>query len=232
MIRKMQKVDWLIRHVMLVLDDESPVASPDIAIQSRGTAWYEEAKSQGKHLVVSGCAYVDPDTQRIRITIYKPGFGTRQVLAEEIYHVGLKILCYESPRLFAAIRRWYRSQLANGTDPTFSLADRFASMMAAEETGARTSLPPGVVSAVRKLLGPTANVSASVMQRVVAHWSEALPVCSRHPSAHRSQPLTKGDPMHSIGESARGPPQEVASQYRSQMKQNRLTTSPCERKPL
>jgi hypothetical protein len=176
MIRKMQKVDWLIRHVMLVFDDESPVASPDIAIQSRGTAWYEEARNQGKHLVVCGCAYVDPDTHRIRITIYKPGVAARQVLMEEIYHVGLKIIFYQSRRLFAAIRRWYSGQLTQGNDPTFSLADTFASTMAAEESGVRTNLPPGVVTSVRKLLCPTANVSASVMQRVVTHWSEALPV--------------------------------------------------------
>jgi hypothetical protein len=175
-VRRMQKVDWLVGHVIVVFDDDAPVAWPDIAIQSRGTAWYEQARSQGKHLVVCGCAYVDPDTRRIRITIYRPGFATRQVLMEEIYHIGLKILCYESPRLFAALRRWYRVQLAQGEDPTFSLADRFASMMAAAETGVRTSLPPAVVGSARRLLCPTAAVPSSVMQEVIAHWSEPLAV--------------------------------------------------------
>jgi hypothetical protein len=175
LIQKMQKVRWLAGHVIVVFDDGSPVASPDIAIQSRGTAWYAQAKSQGKHLVVCGCAYVDPDTRRIRITIYEPGFGTRQVLAEEVYHIGLKIICYESPRLFAAIRRWHRGQLARGSDPTFSLADRFAATMARTETGARTSLPPGVVGSARRLLCPTAAVPGSVIQKVITHWSEPLP---------------------------------------------------------
>jgi hypothetical protein len=176
MIQKMQKVDWLVGHVAVVFDDDSPVASPDIAIQSRGTAWYEQARSQGRHLVVCGCAYIDADTRRIRITIHRPGFTNRQVLLEEIYHIGLKILFYGSPRLFAAIQRWYRGQLAQGEDPTLSLADRFASTMAAEETGVRTTLPPGVVRSAQRLLSPTNHVPASILQKLITHWSEPLPV--------------------------------------------------------
>jgi hypothetical protein len=175
MIQKMQKVDWLVGHAIVVFDDESPVASPDIAIQSRGTAWYEQARSQGKHLVVCGCVHVDPDTRRIRITIYRPAFESRQVLLEEVYHIGLKVLCYESPSMFAAIRRWYRGQLTKGCDPTFSLADTFASTMALEETGVRTSLPSTVVKPARRLLCPSSHVPASVMQRVMTQWSEPLP---------------------------------------------------------
>jgi hypothetical protein len=174
-IQKMQKVDWLIRHVIVVFDDESPVASPDIAIQSRGATWYEKARSQGKHLVVCGCAYVDPDTRRIRITIYRPGFATRQVLMEEVYHIGLKIIFYKSRRLFVAIRRWYRGQLIEGSDPTFLLADMFASTMALAQTGVRTSLPPSVVSAAQKLLCPTSRIPTSIMQKLITYWSEPLP---------------------------------------------------------
>jgi hypothetical protein len=176
LVQKMQKVNWLVGHVMVVFDDESPVASPDLAIQSRGTAWYEQARSLGKHLVICGCAYVDRDTRRIRITIYRPGFENRQVLLEEVYHIGLRILCCESPNTFAAIRRWYIGQLTKGSDPTFSLADMFASMMAIEETGVRTSLPSSVVSSARKLLYPSSHIPASVMQRVTTQWSEPLPV--------------------------------------------------------
>ena len=175
LIQKMQKVDWLVGHVMVVFDEDTPLASADIAIQSRGIAWYEQAVSQGKHPVICGCAHMDLDTRRIRITIYKPGFQTRQVLAEEIYHIGLKILCYESPRLFAALRRWHRSQLAEGCDATLSLADRFASTMALEETGVRTSLPSEVVRSARRLLAPTSQVPGSVMHRLITHWSEPLP---------------------------------------------------------
>jgi hypothetical protein len=175
LIQKMQKVDWLVGHVMVVFDEDTPLASPDIAIQSRGIAWYEQAVSRGKHPVICGCAHMDPDTHRIRITIYKPGFQTRQVLAEEIYHIGFKILCYESPRLFAALRRWHRSQLAEGCDSTFSLADRFASTMALEETGVRTSLPSEAVRSARRLLAPTSQVPGSVMHKLITHWSEPLP---------------------------------------------------------
>jgi hypothetical protein len=97
------------------------------------------------------------------------------VLAEEIYPIGLKILCYESARLFAAMRRWYRGQLGKGSDPTLSLADRFASTMAAEETGVRTSLPPGVVNSAQQLLCPTSHIPTSIMQKLITHWSEPLP---------------------------------------------------------
>jgi hypothetical protein len=175
MLHKMQRVDWLVGHVMVVFDDESPVASPDIAIQSRGAAWYEQARSEGKHLVVCGCAQMDPDTRRIRITIYRPGFATRQVLLEEVYHIGLKILCCRSPHTFAALQQWYRGQLAQGGDPTLSLADMFASMMARQDTGVRTKLPFGVVRSARKLLSPSSHVPSSVMQRVITRWSEPLP---------------------------------------------------------
>lgn len=175
LIQRMQKVGWLVGHVRVVFDEDSPLASADIAIQSRGVTWYEQAVSQDRHPVIYGCARLDPDTRRIRITVYRPGFQTRQVLAEEIYHIGLKILFHESPRLFAAIRRWHRSQLAEGCDATFSLADRFASMMALEETGVRTSLPATVVTSARRLLAPTIDVPASVMHKLIAHWSEALP---------------------------------------------------------
>ena len=174
-VQKMQKVDWIVDYVMVVFDDNAPVASPDIAIQSRGMTWYEQARSQGKHLVVCGCAYVDPDTGRIRITIHRPGFRARQVLMEEIYHIGLKILCYKSPRLFGTIQRWYTRQLAHGRDPTLSLADMFASTMALEETGARTSLPSAVVSSARKLLRPSSRISPSILQQVMTHWPEPLP---------------------------------------------------------
>jgi hypothetical protein len=95
---------------------------------------------------------------------------------EEIYHIGLKILFYKSPRLFAAIRRWYQDQLAQGKDTTLSLADRFALMMAREQTGVRTDLPSTIVESARKLLCPTSHVSASIMQQVITHWSQPLPV--------------------------------------------------------
>ena len=175
MLQKMQKVDWLVGHAMVVFDEVSPIASPDIAIQSRGAVWYEQARSEGRHLVVCGSAQVDPDARRIRITIYEPGFASRQVLLEEVYHIGLKILCCMSPRAFAALQRWYKGQLIRGGDPTFSLADMFASMMAREDTGVRTGLPVGVVSAARKLLSPSSQIPASMMQRVITQWSNPLP---------------------------------------------------------
>jgi hypothetical protein len=175
-LQKMQQVDWLVHHVLVVFDDNSPVAWPEVAVQSRGMAWYEQARGQGRHLVICGCAYMDPESGRIRITLYRPGFQNRQVLFEEIYHIGLKVLFYAHPHLFTAIGRWHQSQLACGDDPTLSLADRFASMMAAEETGVRTTLPAQIVSSARKLLCPASRVPDSIMHQVIAHWSQPLPV--------------------------------------------------------
>jgi len=176
LLQQMQKVGWLVRSVMVVFDDDSPLAHPDIAVQSRGAAWYAQARSQAKHLVVCGCACVDRDASRIRITIYRPGFGTRRVIMEEIYHIGLKILFYQRRRLFGVIRRWYQDQLARGQDPTISLPDMFASTMALEETGVNTSLPSCAVNSARSLLCPTAHVPVSIMQKVMLHWSDPVPV--------------------------------------------------------
>jgi hypothetical protein len=51
----------------------------------------------------------------------------------------------------------------------------FASMMAMEETGVRTSLPSDIVTSARKLLSPSTNVPGSVMHKLITHWSEPLP---------------------------------------------------------
>jgi len=121
MVARMQIVDWLVRDAMLVFDDNSPVASPDIAIESRGRRWFEEIKKQGKRPVIRGSSAIDKNTGRIRIAVYRQGFDNNQVLAEEIHHIGFKIIRYVDPDTFAAIRRWYKRQLRDGADPTFSM---------------------------------------------------------------------------------------------------------------
>jgi len=171
MIERMQNVSWLVRNIILVFDDNSPVASHDIAIQSRGQRWYAELKKQGKRTVIRGSASIDTDTGRIRITIYNQAFGNKRVLAEEIYHIGFKIIRHWRPQAFRAIQRWYAHQLRNGADPTFSMPDMFATMIALEESGVTTSLPRNLVKHTQNIFSPANRIPTSVMQKVKASWS-------------------------------------------------------------
>jgi len=175
MVKRMQKIDWLVKNVILVLDGNSPVASQDIAIQSRGRQWYGEIKKQGKRAVICGSASIDRDTGRIRITIYNQGFDNKRVLAEEIYHIGFKIIRYSSPKTFEAIQRWYKRQLKRGTDPTFSMPDMFSTNMALEESGTVTDLPRHVVRHARSMLSTTSSTPDSVMGKVKKNWSVLQP---------------------------------------------------------
>lgn len=174
-IERMQRVNWLVKNLILVLDTNSPAASPDIVIQSRGKRWYGEIKKQGKRPVIRGSVSLDKDTGRIRIRLYKQGFSDNRVLAEEIYHIGFKIIQHSSPRIFEAIQQWYRMQLENGTDPTFSMPDMFSSSMAMEESGTTTTLPRHVVKYARKIFSPTNGISNSVIEQVKRTWSVTQP---------------------------------------------------------
>jgi len=172
MVARMQKVDWLVRNVILVFDDDSPVASPDVAVESRGKRWYEEIKKQGKRPVIRGSAEIDRDTGRIRIAVYNQGLDDRRVLAEEVYHIGFKIIRYASPDTLEAIQRWYNHQLGTGSDPTFSMPDVFSCNMALEESDITTTLPRCVVKQAKKVFSPACAVPASIMEQVRASWSQ------------------------------------------------------------
>ena len=171
MIERMQRVNWLVKNLILVLDANSPAASADIAIQSRGKRWYGEIKKQGKRPVIRGSVSLDKDTGRIRIRLYKQGFSDNRVLAEEIYHIGFKIIRHSKPKIFTAIQRWYRIQLQKDTDPTLSMPDMFSYRMAMEESGIRSGLPLHVVKSARKIFSSANGVSDSGMHRVKACWS-------------------------------------------------------------
>jgi len=171
-IERMQGVNWLARNTMLVLDDNSPAASADIAIESRGQKWYAELKKHNKRPVIYGSASLDRNTGRIRITVYNQGFESKCVLAEEIYHIGFKIIRHSKPQALQAIQKWYENQLRNGADTTFSMPDMFATKMALEESGIATSLPPGIVRHARLLFSPAARIPDSVMEKVKTNWSQ------------------------------------------------------------
>ena len=54
-IDRLKKVDWLAQNCMVVLDDNAPRATMDMAIQSRGQIWFGEIKKQGKNTSIYGC---------------------------------------------------------------------------------------------------------------------------------------------------------------------------------
>jgi hypothetical protein len=170
MIERMQKIDWLVGNTILVLDDNSLEACADIAVQSRGEKWYTELKKQGKRAVIRGSASIDRDTNRIKITLYNQAFESKCVLAEEIYHIGFKIIRHSEKQALDEIQRWYEHQLQNGDDPTFSAADMFSTKMALEESGITTSLPRTLVKHAQRIFSPASTVPASVMEEVKANW--------------------------------------------------------------
>ena len=55
MITRMQRVDWLVKNCIVVLDDNCPVASKEVAIESHGEKWYVEIKKQGKRAIIDAC---------------------------------------------------------------------------------------------------------------------------------------------------------------------------------
>jgi len=171
MLKQMQEIDWLVGNTILVLDNNSPTASTDIAVQSRGEKWYMELKKQGKRAVIRGSASIDKDTGRIRITLYNQGFDSKCVLAEEIYHIGFKIIRHFKQQVLQAIQRWYELQLKNGADPTFSIADMFSTKMALEASGIATNLPRSLVKHTQNILLHNNKIPSSVMEKVKASWS-------------------------------------------------------------
>ena len=168
-VQKMQKVDWLVKHCILVFDENCPVAIPDIAIQSQGLQWFAEIKQQGKRPIIRGTTSFDRDTGRIRITIYDQGFGENRVLTEEIYHIIFEIIRHTSPEIFASIEKWYSQRLKKGLDPTWQMHEAFAERMVQEdECSGSTDLPPQVVKYAQKAFSPAHTVPDKVMQQIMS----------------------------------------------------------------
>jgi hypothetical protein len=167
LVKRMQRVDWLVENCIVVFDDNSPVASQDVAIQSRGAKWYAEIKKQGKRPIIQGSASIDRDTERIRITIYGQGFGQSRVLTEEVYHIIFEIIRHASARTFESIKKWYADRLSKGLDPTWHIHEAFADLMVQEEEfPGSTDLPRHVVKYAQRVFSATNTVSDSAMERV------------------------------------------------------------------
>jgi len=169
MIKQMQKIDWLVENCMLVLDKNSPSASQDVAVQSRGEKWYTEIKRQGKRAVICGSASIDKNTGRIKITIYDQGFNESRVLTEEVYHIIFEIIRQASPKTFASIKKWYLNRLENGLDPTWLIHEAFAELMVQEtQLPGSTDLPRNVVNYAQRVFSDRNIVPKWVMKKVMA----------------------------------------------------------------
>jgi len=169
LVKQMQRVDWVVENCILVFDDNSLVASQDVAIQSRGEKWYAEIKKQGKRPIIQGCASIDTDTGRIRITIYGQGFSESRVLTEEVYHIVFEIIRHVSPRTFTSIKKWYSNRLKNGLDPTWHMHEAFADlMMQKEEFPGSIDLPQHVVKYAQRVFSTTNTLPDSAMEQIKA----------------------------------------------------------------
>ncbi|MBC8470370.1 MAG: hypothetical protein H8D56_12945 [Planctomycetes bacterium] len=166
-VERMQKVDWLVKNCILVFDDNSPTALPDIAIQSRGQRWCAEIKKQGKRPVIKGSASIDRDTDRIRITVYGQSFSENQVLTEEIYHIIFEIIRHANPKNFESIKKWYSNRVKKGLDPTWHIHEAFAELMVKEEESpGSTDLPRRVVNYAQKAFSATNTVPDLIMEKI------------------------------------------------------------------
>ncbi len=168
-IARMQKVDWLADVCMVVFDDNSPTALPEIAIQSKGKEWYAEIKKQGNRPIIKGATSIDQETGRIRITIFDQGFREKRVLIEEVYHIIFEIIRHQNLKAFETIRKWYSSRLQEGLDPTWHIPEAFAEQMVREEEfPGSTDLPRSIVKHAQKAFSPAHNVSELILEKILS----------------------------------------------------------------
>ena len=85
------------------------------------------------------------------LSLYHSGKGAGRVVAHEIHHLGLRIIQQTRPGTFKRIQSWYGRETENGGDPSLSIEEMYASAMAKEEMGRKTSLPRGVVQTAKKV---------------------------------------------------------------------------------
>ncbi len=168
-VKRMQSINWIVKHCLLVFDDNSAIATQNIVGQSRGRRWYAESMEQSKRPVIQGSVSVDKSTGRIKITIHRQGFNSIRVLAEEVFHIVFEIIQHTSPGTFRSIKKWYVDQLRKGLDPTWHMYEVFAALMMQEEKfPGSTDLPPHVIKYAHKVFSTTNKVPDSAMEMIMA----------------------------------------------------------------
>jgi hypothetical protein len=169
-VDKIKRIDWLKKDAMLVFDDNAPLASKQIAIQSNGRDWTKQQEEQNKRYTIQGATSIDKDTGRFRIDVYQPGFKDKNVLTEEVYHLVFGIMRQARPAIYKSTQRWHNKRLNGEIDPTCTIEEAFAANMALEETGVQTSLPRSVVKYAKRVFSDKSSVDHSVVKEVKANW--------------------------------------------------------------
>ena len=174
MVERIKKVDWLVRDTMLVFDDNTPRVPAYVAAAPNGDDRPDIPRQPYRRYVMEGATSVDNETGRIRIAVYRPGFGQERVLAQEVYHIVLAILRESESDAYQAVQRWYAKKVGQGIDPAQTIEQAFTDEMALEETGVHSSLPRGVVKNAQRIFSENAAVSAETMAKVRDNWPAPL----------------------------------------------------------
>jgi len=169
-VDKVKNINWLKKHAMLVFDDNTPAASKQIAIQSNGRNWSDMQEQNNNRYTIDGSTSIDKDTGRFRVDIYRPGFNNKNVLTEEIYHIVYGIIGKSNSQVYDSTQKWYGRQLKDGGDPSRTIEESFASNMALEENGTKTSLPRNVVRYAKKIFSDKGDVDDAVIKEVKSSW--------------------------------------------------------------
>lgn len=169
-VEKIKKVDWMVRDTMLVFDDNAPTAPRDVtATGDRDTRASVSIQPYTRY-VMEAATSVDNDTGRLRIAVYRPGFGQKRVLANEVYHIVLAILRESQSDTYQAVQHWYTKRVGQGIGSKQTIEQAFADEMGLEETGVRGSLPRHIVKNARRIFSENAAVSAETVAKVKNNW--------------------------------------------------------------
>ncbi|MBN2641848.1 MAG: hypothetical protein JXR78_09355 [Victivallales bacterium] len=164
-VNKMENVNWIKNHSMLVFDDNAPYASSQIARQSRGENWPKQSR-KNKSPVIQGSASLDKDNGRFCFTVYRPGYASKNTLSEEIYHVVFGVIKESQPKVLDSIQQWHKKRI----DPSLNISEAFSQAMAEEESGHESSLPRTVVKHAQKIFSENSRISAETMEKVKGIW--------------------------------------------------------------
>jgi len=170
MVEKAKGVDWMVRDTMLVFDDNTPIVPTNGAGALNRYERAETPLQPHRRCVVEGTTFVDNDTDRLRIAIYRPGFGQQRVLANEVYRIVLAILGQAQSPTYHAVQSWYTKRVGQGLESEQAMEQAFAHEMGLEETGVRGSLPRSVVKRAQDIFSRNASVSAETMTKVKECW--------------------------------------------------------------
>jgi len=169
-VEKIKGVDWMVRDTMLTFDDNTPT----VPLGVTATPYSNDRAGTSPHPyerhVLEGATSVDKTTGRLRMTVYRPGFGQKRVLASEVYRIVLAILGEAQPSTYKTVQRWHAKRMGQGIGTEQTVEQAFVDEMGLEENGVRGSLPRGVVRNAKHIFSRNAVVSPETMAKVKDNW--------------------------------------------------------------